>query len=140
MHYRLYQPSDENVVRAIFAKQNLAVRLPLPGIDPAVCTAVVGEEDGQVRMALIQRLTVEGHLIIDPEEPNGAKKFRDCQRIAAGATLAIAGEMKRMGFGAPDDVIAFIPENNPRMHELMKTVGFVDEVKGFIPMYRRLGG
>jgi hypothetical protein len=139
MHYRLYQPSDENVIRAVFAKQNLPVRLPLPGIDPAVATAIVGEEDGQVKMALIQRLTVEGHLIMDPNEPNGAQKFRNIQKIAAGATLAIGGEMKRMGFGSLDDVIAFVPKNNPKMHELMQLVGFVDEGPDFIPMYRRLG-
>ena len=139
MLYRLYRDSDEPAVRAIFAKQGLAVRLPLPNVDPAVVTAVVGEENGEIKMALIQRATVETHLVISPDEPNAAQKVMDGQKVASGATLAIAGEMSRMKFAAPDDVIAFVPRDNPRMHDLMEAMGFVDEVPEFQPMYRQLG-
>jgi hypothetical protein len=139
MIWRLYKPSDETAVRAIFAKQQLAARLPLPNIDPAVMTCIVGEEDGVVKLALIQRLTIETHLVIDPQEPNGPQKVTDGQKVASGATLAEAERMGKMGFGAPDDVIAFVPCNNQEMHKLMQVMGFVDEVPEFQAMYRPLG-
>ena len=139
MIYRLYKASDESAVRAIFAKQNLAVRLPLPNIDPAICTGIVGEEDGEVKLALFQRLSVETHLIISPDEPDAPQKVTDAQKVASGATLAVAEQMGKMGFGAPDDVIAFVPRNNQKMHKLMQDMGFVDEVEELQPMYRRIG-
>lgn len=139
MNYRLYRPEDETRVREIFSKQGLAARLPLPGCDPAVATAIVGEEDGEVKLALIQRLTVETHLVISPDEPNAPQKVSDGQKVASGATLAVAEQMSKMGFGAPDDVIAFVPIENSKMHKLMLDMGFVDEVPEFQPMYRRLG-
>ena len=139
MIWRLYKESDEAAVRAIFAKQGLPVRLPLPNLDPAVMTALVGEEDGEVKLALIQRLSVETHLIISPDEPNAAQKVMDGQKVGSGATLAVAEQMGKMGFAAPDDVIAFVPCNNQKMHDLMQVMGFVDEVEEFRPMYRRLG-
>jgi len=137
--WRLYKPSDESAVRAIFEKQGLPVRLPLPNLDPAVMTGVVGEENGEVKLALFQRLSVETHLVISPDEPNAAQKVMDGQKVGSGATLAVAEQMSKMGFAAPDDVIAFVPCNNHRMHDLMQAMGFVDEVKEFQPMYRRLG-
>lgn len=139
MIYRLYRPEDETTVRAIFAKQGLSARLPLPNLDPAVMTCIVGEENGEVKLALIQRLTVETHLVIDPEEPDAPRKITDGQKVASGATLAVAEQMGKMGFGAPDDVIAFVPCNNQEMHKLMQVMGFVDEVPEFQAMYRRLG-
>lgn len=139
MNFRLYRPEDEPYVRAIFEKQGLAARLPLPNLDPAVATAIVGEENGEIKLALIQRLTVETHLVVDPLEPDAPQKVSDAQKVASGATLAVAEQMGKMGFGAPDDVIAFVPVANSKMHKLMLDMGFVDEVPEFQPMYRRLG-
>ena len=139
MEWRLGRLEDELALRAIFAKQDLAVRLPLPGIDPAVVSSVVGEDNGQVKVGIIQRSTVETHLIIDPFEPNAPQIVTDGQKVAVGVTLAVAEQMRRMGFGAPDDIIAFVPRSNPQMHRLMLNMGFVNEVDAFQAMYRKMG-
>lgn len=134
----LTKPEDIAAVRETFAAQGLDVHLPLPGIDPAVLIAVVGDgEKGKI--AVIGRLTIEAHLVIHPDEPNGASKVRKLTNAAEGALIVTAERMRQMGFAAVEDIEAFVPSFMSRMRSLIQYLGFAQEPEGYTRYWKRVG-
>lgn len=133
MLFRLYEPKDRETVIRIFESQGLKVRLPIPldekGIgDPAAAVALVGEENGVVKMALILRATLEGHYVVAPDEELSAAKLRRISAIAEGVAMGLGVELKKLKYPIFTDVIAFVPRAMQNMVKCLKDhLGFVDE-------------
>jgi hypothetical protein len=140
VNVRLYRPEDEQAVREIFAKQQIDADLPLPWADPCVAVALVGEEDGKVKLAIIGRLMVEAHLVIAPDEPQAAAKIRKVMTASEGAMMAISAAMREKKCAGVDDIQAFVPEKMTRMHDLIQVLGFVRSDTRWIPYWKRIGG
>jgi len=138
MKFRLYKPEDEARVKETFAAQGINVNLPLPGHDPAVIVAVVGEGE-KGAMAVIGRLTVEAHLIVHPEEPGAAAKVRTLAHAAEGALIVTAERMRQLGFAAVDDLEAFVPVKMDRMQDLIRYLGFMNEPVGYVKFWKKVG-
>ncbi len=136
---RLFRESDREKIRAVFAKQQLNVHLPLPGEDPAVAVAVVLETPGEEPMALILRLTCEACLVVSPDATHAAHKVRRLQAHAEGALMNLSKQLRELHFGAVEDGIALVDESKPRMQELMAHLGFRPEQGAFRLYYRRAG-
>ena len=141
MSFRFYRPEDKEAVIAIFKRQGLKVHLPLPEDDAATAIGVVGEEDGEVKLAFFLRSTYELHLVAAPDEPNLAFKLRRLGAITEGAAMELGVELAKVKFAVPNDVIAFVPKGMSGMVDYMKRhLGFIDEATDeFDFVVKRLG-
>jgi hypothetical protein len=140
MRVRLYQPEDETAVREIFRRQEIDADLPLPWIDPAVMVAAVAEDDdGTITDAIIGRITIEAHLVSDPEKPGAVTRVRKLANYTEGAALAIAQAMREKKCAIVTDIIAFVPKGYKRMEEFMSILGYVEEPPSYQPWWKRLG-
>ncbi len=139
MKIRLFKPSDGPALKEIFKRQNVNADLPIPGEDPSVLVAVVGEEDGKPVSAIILRLTAEAHLVIDPDIEQVPTKIIQLRNITEGAALALAEKLRQVQLGSIDDIVAFVPTDMDRMGVLMKYLGFHEEPSEFRAYWRKLG-
>jgi hypothetical protein len=140
MVFRPYELSDREAVEEIFRRQGLKVDLPLPGEDPAVAFALVGEEDGAVRVALIARATLELHFVAAPDESNQTYKLRRLNDIAAGMALSLGEQLARLKFPVYRDVTAFVPKTMPDMIKLLREqLRFEQESDEFQLLYKWIG-
>jgi hypothetical protein len=138
--FRLYRPEDKDAVVAIFAKQGLKVRLPLPDEDAAVAVGIVGLRNGVVKMALFSRATVEEHLVIDPDEPGQSYAIKRAAQITEGAIMQLSVELAKLKFPIFVDGTAYVPKSLPNMIEYLREhLGFVDEGEEFVRLYKKVG-
>lgn len=138
--FRFYRPEDKEAVTEIFKRQNLKVRLPLPGDDLAVAVGIVGLREGVVKMALFSRLTVEEHLVVAPEEPNQSYAIRRASQITEGALMQLSVELAKLKFPIIVDGTAYVPKYMPDMIEYLRNhLGFVDEGDEFVRLYKKVG-
>lgn len=142
---RLYRASDLEAIERIFKAQSLPVYLPVPYDsktgrgDPAVNVALVSEEDGEVRRALIARVGIEAHWITDADDIQSYTLNR-LASMAEGAALENGRELFRLGFPVPTTVRARVPKRMARMIEYMRDrLGFIDESEEFVGLNKRLG-
>lgn len=142
---RLYHPSDLEAVKRIFSEQNLDVFLPVPYDrttgqgDPAVNVALVSEENGEVRRALIARVGIEAHWITASDDIQSYTLNR-LASMSEGAALENGRELFRLGFPVPTTVRARVPKRMVQMLEYMRDrLGFIDESTEFVGLNKRLG-
>lgn len=139
MKIRLFKPSDGPALKEIFKRQNVNADLPIPGEDPSVLVALVGEENNKPVSAIILRLTAEAHLVIDSDIEQAPTKIMQLRNMTEGAALALGEKLRQVQLGSLDDIIAFVPADMERMSVLMQYLGFSEEPPGFKPFWRKLG-
>lgn len=142
---RIYQPSDLDAVLKIFRAQNLPVYLPIPHNpstgegDPSVVVALVGEEEGEIKRALIARAGLEVHYVVSPGDASPAELNRMAQ-VAEGVAMQMGVELARLRFPVFTDVRARVPKAMPSMISYMqKHLDFVPETDAFVGFCKRIG-
>jgi hypothetical protein len=135
--YRFYQEADTIELKRIFESQGLPVYLPVPGEDPSVAVAVVEEEDGKMKRALILKASLEAHFITPDEDPYALNRLT---QIAEGAVMQMNMELARLKFPVFIDGRARVPKFMDKLINFMKKrLGFVAETDQFIGLCKRLG-
>lgn len=140
MEFRMYEAGDAPSLIRFYKEQGVAevADLPLPGQDPSVWFAMVGEEGGKARVGCILRLTAEAHLILDPELPDGAQRVLELQQRVLGGAQALSQEMRKLVGVGISDLIAFVPKSKSRMEKMMEVLGFRKEPDSFVPYWLKL--
>ncbi len=141
LKYRLYEAYDEPALRELFSRQEFPapVDLPIPKRDPAVAFGMVLEEDGRLIAAIIPRVSLELHLVIDPDEPAAAKKMLELAKRTEGGVMLLSQEAKKLQLPQFTDAIAFVPRDNPRMLSLMDALGFTRDTDKFQSFWKPVG-
>lgn len=135
--FRFIQEPDLPALKEIFAAQGLPVYLPVPGEDPSVAVAVVEEQDGKLKRALILKTSLEAHFITPDEDAYALNRL---SQLAEGAVMQMNMELARLRFPVFMDGRARVPKVMVKLIAFMKKrLGFVPETDLFTGLCKRLG-